>query len=409
MTGEFKPNTISFYRFQVVSFSPYCFHWINGMTSPKPTILHVIDTTGPGGAETVFLNLADALRIDGYSTLALIQGPGWLQQQLQNRHIPFVIIAPSGWLSIGYYWAVYRLMKQHHVKFVQAHLLGSALTFALLHLVTAIPVVATLHGHVDVDPNERFVALKRWLLRRGLHRVVAVSRQLAEYLADRKLFGRHQLVVIHNGIDVAQYQVARSGRLQQELSLPAQAKLVGSIGNIRPAKDYPNLIQAAAVLLAHNLDVHFVIAGHPKEPLQSSLYALVSKLGIDKNIHFLGFMADTAEFLAQLDVFVLASKSEGFSISTLEAMAARVPIVATRCGGPEEILRPDIDGLLVETSCPRQLSSAIAQLLERSTTGPSSIGPFVASAYDRVTSDFSLTSMIEQYRAQIQTDMLNLR
>ena len=90
-------------------------------------------------------------------------------------------------------------------------------------------------------------------------------------------------------------------------------------------------------------------------------------------------------------------------------MAARVPIVATRCGGPEEILRPDIDGLLVETSCPRQLSSAIAQLLERSTTGPSSIGPSVASAYDRVTSDFSLTSMIEQYRAQIQTDMLNLR
>ena len=88
MTDEFKPNTISFYRFQVVSFSPYCFHWINGMTSPKPTILHVIDTTGPGGAETVFLNLADALRIDGYSTLALIQGPGWLNSNFKTGTSP---------------------------------------------------------------------------------------------------------------------------------------------------------------------------------------------------------------------------------------------------------------------------------------------------------------------------------
>lgn len=374
------------------------------MTSPKPTILHVIDTTGPGGAETVFLNLADALCIDGYSTLALIQGPGWLQQQLENRKIPFVIIAPSGGLSIGYYWAVYKLVKQYNVKFVQAHLLGSALTFALLHLVTAIPVMATLHGHVDVDPNERFVALKRWLLRRGLHKVVAVSRQLAEYLTERKLFDREQLVVIHNGIDVAYYQVDNCGGLKKQLSLPAQVKLVGSIGNIRPAKDYPNLIQAAAVLLAQNRDVHFVIAGQSKEPLQSELHALVAQLGIAKNIHFLGFVADTAEFLAQLDVFVLASKSEGFSISTLEAMAARVPIVATRCGGPEEILRPDIDGLLVETSCPLQLSNAIGQLLQ-----PPIIGPSVARAFARVTSDFSLTSLIEQYRAQVQTALLNRR
>ncbi|WP_320826537.1 glycosyltransferase [Reinekea sp.] len=370
------------------------------MTGIQPTILHVIDTTGPGGAETIFLNLAAAIQVEGHAPLAMIQGPGWVQTQLEKLQIPFVILAPTGFLSMPYYWAVFKLLKHHNVKLVQAHLLGSALTFAILNRLTGIPVVATLHGQVDVHLNERFMVVKHWLLKKGLEKVVSVSDHLADNLADRKLFNREKIVVIHNGIEVEKYKVANTGRLKKALNLPDQAKLVGSIGNIRPAKDYPNLIRAAVLVLKENKDIHFLIAGHAKEPLQSELTSLAVDLGIQNNIHFLGFLDDTAEFLAQLDVFALTSVSEGFSIATLEAMAAKVPIIVTRCGGPEEILRHQVDGLIVERGCPWQLSNGISRLVANSNCD------FTANAYAKVSGKFNIQTLVLSYRALV-TDILH--
>jgi glycosyltransferase involved in cell wall biosynthesis len=364
------------------------------MTSAKqpPTILHVIDTTGPGGAETVFLDLAEKMKIEGYRNLAVIKGPGWVQSQLQTRNIPFQVIKPFGFLSIPYYLKLAKLLKQENVRYVQAHLLGSALTFSILSLITGTPVVATLHGQVDVNPNERFIGIKRWLLKKGLHKVIAVSGQLADYLANRNLFTRQQLSVIHNGINVARYNVEDSGQLRKQYGWPSNATLVGSIGNIRPAKDYQNLIKAAALVVAENPNTHFLIAGHSKKPLQTELNELVSKLNLEKHIHFLGFLDNTPEFLAQLDVFALSSKEEGFSISTLEAMAAKLPIVVTRCGGPEEIIEPDVDGLMVDVNSPEQLAKAILAVTKNNEAR-------VSNAFKKVEAQFNEQVLIKKYSA----------
>ncbi|MFQ3262055.1 glycosyltransferase [Reinekea sp.] len=358
----------------------------------KPTILHVIDTTGPGGAETVFLDLAEKMHIEGHQNLALIKGPGWVQNQLQARSIPFQVIKPYGFLSLPYYLKLAKLLKHENVVYVQAHLLGSALTFAILSLVTGTPVVATLHGQVDVNPNERFIGTKRWLLKKGLRKVIAVSGQLADYLANRNLFSRQQLSVIHNGINVARYNVEDSGQLRKQYGWPKEAILVGSIGNIRPAKDYQNLIKAAALVVAENPNTHFLIAGHSKKPLQTELDELVTKLNLEKHIHFLGFLDNTPEFLAQLDVFTLSSKEEGFSISTLEAMAAKLPIVVTQCGGPEEIIEPNVDGLMVEVGSPEQLATAILNAAKDSEAR-------VNKAFQKVETQFNEQVLIKKYSA----------
>jgi glycosyltransferase involved in cell wall biosynthesis len=375
------------------------------MTSQKPTILHVIDTTGPGGAETVFLDLAEHMAIDGFRNIALIKGPGWVQSQLESRRVPFEVIKPHGILSLPYYFAVFKLLKKHNVKFVQAHLLGSALTFSILSLITRIPVVATLHGQVDINPNERFVKLKRLLLKKGLKKVVTVSNQLGAYLVDRQLFDEEQLEVIHNGINVDRYNEPNSGAIKKNLNLGEDTKLVGSIGNIRPAKDYQTLIKAAANIIAIRDDVHFIVAGHSKKKLQSELDELVEQLGLSKHIHFVGFLDNTPEFLAQLDVFALSSSSEGFSIATLEAMAAQVPVVVTKCGGPEEIVRPEVDGKMVLIKDPDALSKALLELLKND-EGTAKV---ITSAKQRVDDVFSLNAMIKRYSKLALTMMPNNR
>lgn len=338
------------------------------MATP-PTILHTIDTTGPGGAETVFLQIAKQLCIPGYRNLAIITGPGWVEQQLQARNIAYFILKPFGFGLLPYYWALIKLIRRENIRLIQANLLGSALTFALVGFITRTPVVATLHGRVDVHPGERFLTLKNLLLNWGISQLITVSQDLAEYIAQRKLFKLNKMSVIYNGINPALYNTPKTNTLKTRLALPNNALLIGCVGNIRPAKDYPTLIAAAAIIIKHQPNAHFVIAGHTKQPLLSQLQQQVAQLGIHKHVHFIGFQEDTPVFLKQLDCFCLSSISEGFSIATLEAMASDIPIVATKCGGPEEILTHEITGLLVPSATPEALAQSLLRLLENPALG----------------------------------------
>src|SRR5690606_23885868 len=136
--------------------------------------------------------------------------------------------------------------------------------------------------------------------------------------------------------------------LRAQLGLGAPATLIGSLGNVRPAKAYDLLIRSARRVIEEYPDAHFVIAGDPKSGLQKKLDALVAELGLTDHIHFIGFCNDSAAYLAQLDYFLLTSTSEGLSIATIEALATGLPAVVTRCGGPEEIVTPDKDAVMVD-------------------------------------------------------------
>jgi glycosyltransferase involved in cell wall biosynthesis len=368
------------------------------MSSPLPSILHAIDTTGPGGAETVFLDLAEQLIVPNHKNIALIKGPGWVEDQLIKRKIEYFILSPRGLLSIPYYLEVRALLKKQQVKLVQANLLGSTLTFSILAIILRIPLVATLHGRVDIDPKERFIRLKNLLMRLGVSQLVTVSDDLRRYIAERKLFPLTSITTIYNGINIGRYKKVPSSDLRAHLHIAKECLLVGSIGNIRPAKDYANLLHAAQIVTRTNPLVHFVIAGHPKTELMTELTRLMAELNISANVHFIGFWDDTPGFLSQIDVFALSSISEGFSIATLEAMAGGVPVVATRCGGPEEIITDQLDGVLVPTKNPQALASAISDLL----TMKDRVQALCNNASLTVQRRFSIEAMFERYRTIYQ-------
>lgn len=365
------------------------------MINQTPTILHAIDTTGPGGAETVFLDLAQHLTVEGFNNFAIIKGPGWVEDQLKTRGIPYTIVKPYGVLSLPYYWTLYRLLRKHNVQLIQAHLLGSTLTYSLLSLLLRIPLVATIHGQVDINPNEKHVYLKNRIMRWGVDRLVAVSQQLANYIAERKLFEKDKIEVIHNGVDVERYGRNQSREIRERLGLDEEAFLIGCVGNVRPAKAYHVLIDAAKLLESDFPHVHFVIAGHQKPALMNELEEQLEREGLRSHVHFIGFHPNTAEFLGQMDMFALSSTSEGFSIATIEAMATGLAVVATRCGGPEEILSNKETGLLVKTDSPEALTDAISQLVQDSAFRLKLSEKGRAHA----TQTFSIRSLMDKYRS----------
>lgn len=334
------------------------------MDTPLPCILHAIDTTGPGGAETVFLDLTENLTLEGYRSVAIIKGPGWVEDQLKIRGIAYYIVKPGSGFSLRYYLALIRIIRQNNVKLIQAHLLGSTLTYSILSLFLGIPLVATLHGRVDVNPNERFIYLKNFLMRISVNRLIAVSNDLANYIAERGLFNKCDICVIYNGIKTENYGKNKLADIRQALQLNEEAILIGSVGNVRPAKAYHVLIEAAKDVVNYNANIHFVIAGHQKAELMRELDVLIDQYGIRKNMHFMGFQQNSAQFLGQMDLFALSSNTEGFSISTIEAMATGLPIVVTRCGGPEEIVAHQVTGLMVPVNDGASFAEALIVLIK---------------------------------------------
>lgn len=332
-------------------------------TADAKTILHVIDTTGPGGAETVFIQLADQLRQRGYRSVVVIRGKGWVHDQLVARGLQPHIIDAKGSFNWRFLRSLLRLIRSEKVDVIQSHLLGSNVYCALAGLIARKPVIATFHGMVDVGPRERFRAFKLWALNRGVSRFVAVSNSLRDAIAREGLLDASRCEIIYNGIDLTRYGRTDDHTLRTRLALPDEAILVGSLGNIRPAKGYDLLVRAARRIVDRFPQVHFVVAGEPKSSLQRELDALARELRVDGHVHFLGFCADSVAYLAQLDYFLLTSTSEGLSIATVEALATGLPVIATRCGGPQEIIADDRDGLLVDIDV-EAITNGIAALLD---------------------------------------------
>ncbi len=330
------------------------------------TILHIIDTTGPGGAETVFIDLATCLPKDRFRSLVLIRGKGWVYEELCRRGVEPILHDAKGSFNWRYLLKLRYLIKQEKVDLIQSHLLGSNVYASLASLLTRVPVIATFHGGVDIGEKERFKGLKFGAINLGSKRIVAVSESLRLDIIHRTSVRASKTDVIYNGIVTAEFQRPHENTLRQRFGWTDNKIIVGSLGNIRSAKGYDILLQAAARLKDKAAPFRFVIAGQGKHGLYDNLLKLRKDLGLEDVVHFLGFNDDPAGFLANLDVFLLSSISEGFSIATIQAMASKLPVVVTRSGGPEEIVTHGENGWLVKTGSPEAIVDALIILASES-------------------------------------------
>jgi L-malate glycosyltransferase len=221
------------------------------------------------------------------------------------------------------------------------------------------------------------------------HRIVANSAAAAEALIAERV-PQDQVRVIHNGIDVAQYRpVYRHTRRRR----------ITTIAKLRPEKAHETLIDAAALLLPRFPDLRFTIVGDG--PREGVLRARAAERRVEHAFAFLGHRDDVAAVLAESDVFVLPSRSEAFPNSVLEAMAAGVPVVASRVGGLCELIDHGRTGLLVPPDDPRNLADAIASLAENAEAASS----LARSARRHVEARYSFEQMVSRFETLYVTEL----
>jgi glycosyltransferase involved in cell wall biosynthesis len=323
-------------------------------------ILHLISSCGMYGAEAVILNLLRTMQ-DGTNrgilgTFLNSQSPNTqLHDTAISAGIESHTIACKGRLDHSVLEGIRGLTRRMGVDVVHAHGYKADIYAYVALRGSDTSLVSTCHNWIDTDiPSRIYGTIDRRVLR-NYGGVVAVSEEVKTRLL-RAGIAKERVRCIRNGIDLRPFDVRRS-----EGPSTDQPILVGLACRLAHEKGGDLFVQMVGDVLKEFPATRFVVAGDgPDRPM---LEALIKKMGIGTNIRLLGHCEDMPAFYASLDILVSPSRTEGLPMVLLEAMATRLPIVATAVGAVPSVVRDGLTGILVPANDIASLTRAVIRLL----------------------------------------------
>ncbi|MGE5071883.1 MAG: glycosyltransferase [Anaerolineae bacterium] len=323
-------------------------------------VLQLVDTMTVGGAQRLQLTYARMAAAHGdepsiISLRAFLNSP--LPAQLQAVGARVRAMPGKGLRDVPRIYHLARLLHDEHIELLHAHLGYAIMIGAMAGRLAGVPVVATLHStRPDAKPQLEALAL-RW----GTRRVIAVGSAVAEAYKDR--VRRDSMVVLPNPVSEPPLLTnAARATLRGAIAGDATRPLIVTAARLAPDNGFGDLLSAMNQVRKLCPDAVLAIAGIGR--LQEELEARIAELKLADHVRLLGLRNDLPEILASADMYVSASLREGLPITILEAMAAGLPIIATRVGDVPELLK-DGRGVLVEPGNPEELQRAMLRCLER--------------------------------------------
>jgi glycosyltransferase involved in cell wall biosynthesis len=341
----------------------------------KVRVLEVLATLKRAGAERTAVTLAGGLDRGRFETevVSLYDAfPDGFEPELAAAGVPVHYLGKRRGFDPRVYPRLRRVMRSFGPAIVHTH--SYVLRYAWP--VSSAPVVHTVHNVADREVDR----LGRWLHRLAMGRGVcsiAISREVAR--SFRTIYGTDADAVIPNGVDLA----APRTDWRQTNGFSAADVLIVSVARLDPQKNPLLLIDA----LPDDPRCHLLLAGDG-----TLLEAARKKAG--PRVHFLGVRSDIPDLLAACDLFALASDYEGLPVAVIEAMAAGLPVIATKVGGVPELVEDNVTGILVPPRDRGALAGALAAMVR----DPARRGLFGACARERAR-QFSAGRMIESYGA----------
>jgi glycosyltransferase involved in cell wall biosynthesis len=199
------------------------------------------------------------------------------------------------------------------------------------------------------------------LVLRFAKRIVAVSQDVKSDLIAKRV-PPAIIRIVENGIDLDRFNDAGSTEALRAAFGVHEHDVVTIAGRLSPEKGHQTFLQAVKRFSLIRDNVKFLVVGDG--PLKEELWAESVRLNLDDRVVFVGFRSDMPDVYALTDVLVNASSIEGLPMTILEAMASKVPVIATRAGGIPNIITHDVTGLLVDPHDVDALEAAIASLVQ---------------------------------------------
>ncbi len=324
-------------------------------------VLQVLPDLTPYGLERVVASLATLARPDRFRvSIACLfdQAPGSLTPELRARGIDVYHLGKHPGLDTRMFPRLARVVARVRPDVIHTHnyVLRYTLPVSLMARVPAL--VHTIHNVAEREVDRLGVMLQSWAFR-GRVTPVAIAGRVAD--SYQRVYGQPRPETIFNGIDLERFLNADGSAWRERNGFTSGQTLIACVARFYPQKNHQTLTDAFARIAVAHQNAHLLLAGDGD--LRAAAEAQAAAAGLSSRIHFLGRRDDVAEMLSASDVFALASLWEGNPLSVMEAMAAGLPVAATRVGAVDELVAEGENGFLVEPGDAGALAGAMGRLV----------------------------------------------
>ena len=326
-------------------------------------ILHLSSATSWRGGEQQIAYLIEELQKMGVECLVACRKESVFEEHCRKNQIPHKSFPFRNTMDFSTSWQVKKYANQEGVDLIHAHTSITHSIAVWAHLLGAKPGII-VSRRIDNPIKKKWLTLFKYRYT-GVKRIVCVSH-LIEKVVNQTIQKPEKTLTVHSGIDLQKFEVEPASiSLKEEFNMPIEHLLIGNASALAGHKDYPTFIAVAEKLLQKGLEATFVIIGDGEE--KEKLHQLVAEKCLEGKIIFTGFRKDIPQLLPQLDLFLFTSETEGLGTTLLDAIACKVPVVATRAGGAPEVIIHEKTGLSCEVKDVQCLTDQVEKMVSDET------------------------------------------
>jgi L-malate glycosyltransferase len=360
-----------------------------------PSIAYVVNALNPGGTERLVVDMSRAFAREFNLQVICLDEPGAWGQALRAEGIAVHCVWRQPGVDLTMPNKLARLFRAAGTRLVHAHQCTPWFYAALSRLRYPTPrLLLEEHGRFYPEVRNRKRAfVNRALIRPLTHRFVAVSEDVRQRLETYEGLDAAQIRVIYNGVapPPAIDRAARAA-LRERLGFAADDFVVGTVGRFDSIKNLPMLLKSIAESARHHPGIRGLLVGDGPE--MPRVRALIAELALEERILLTGYRDDARALAQCMDLFVLASFSEGTSMALLEAMSAGVPVAVTAVGGNPEIVTHGITGWVM----PSDDVGALTTVIREAARDGQSREQRAAAGRQRFHERFLFARMLDHYR-----------
>ena len=294
-----------------------------------------------------------------------------------------------------------RYVKEHQIDVIHCHLPWAGFLGRIVHKLTGVPVLYTEH-----NKQERYHNLTKWINRFTFNwqtAAIAVSGEVAESI-QKNIAPKIQVHTILNGVNTDRFKKSEEGRvkIRQEYGWDDDTIVIGTLAVFRFQKRLDLWLELFKKIKNQHPDkkIKGVIVG--AGPLKDQIEQKQKELNLEQDVLMPGLQTNTIDWFSSMDIYMMCSVFEGLPIALLEAMSCGLPVVTTNAGGIGEVIRHEVDGLLVPVDEPYKVVEEVGKMI----LNKSVRDQYAKAARERVVDAFGMERMVKELEGRYRLSVI---
>jgi len=365
------------------------------MNTEKINVMHIRDSHGIYGAERVILTLGKNIDKERYKFMILCMrrkdgGSEELMNKARRFGIQVIPVDVNGRIDLGALTRMRKIFKNNKISIIHSHDYKSDLYGLIASINLGIKQIVTVHGSTrDSLKKKLYLFITEQFIYRFVDRLIAVSEEIFQSL--RKYHPPKRIELVQNGIDLSVVENEKEGGEGEDaFSISNEHKVFGVIGRLFPDKGHRFFLEALSRVVMNHPSVMALIVGDG--PARNEIAGQVRKLKLENCVQLCGVWSDMKRIYDKIDFLVIPSLREGLPYTLLEAMAYKVPVLASTVGDIPRLVQEGVTGYLVPPGDTEALVKGMNQLL----TDPEKSKEMAEKAHFLVMGRFSADRMVSK-------------